>query len=480
MSFLQVEFLLLLLAVLLLQRLARTHRQQNAVLLTASAVFFGWVHPWYVALLAFSVLLDFGVARAMHARPERKTLLLAVSVVGNVALLGVFKYLDFFIGSWQAALGALGLDPGIELLGIALPVGISFFTFQTMSYTIDVYRGQLEPRRSLLDYATFVALFPQLIAGPIERARDLLPQLERRREIRSSEVLSGAGLLLWGAVQKVVIADNIGLYVDRVWTMDDATGPMVWAAALAFTVEILADFGGYSDMARGIGRMLGLRLSVNFRAPYLAASPIEFWQRWHITLSTWLRDYVYLPLVFSDTARRLLPLPAGLATFGRMAVAMAVTMLLSGLWHGARWTCVLWGLWWAILMIGWMALERVVPGRLRRRLLWRVPSTALTFVLTVVSMLIFREPDLASLLAHLSLAPLGGDWQHWIAATVVFELALYGGVLLTLGGALLRRSEAGHPVLQRPEVRAVLWAVGIVAVGLFTRDLGREFIYFRF
>jgi D-alanyl-lipoteichoic acid acyltransferase DltB (MBOAT superfamily) len=480
MSFLQVEFLAFLLVVLALQRLARTHKQQNAVLLLASGIFYGWVHPWYVLLLAFSTLLDFGVVQGMQRRPDRRGALLAVSIAGNLGLLAVFKYLDFFIESWQVALAALGLDPGLEVLGIALPVGISFFTFQTMSYTIDVYRGQLEPRRSLLDYATFVCLFPQLIAGPIERARDLLPQVERRREIRAGDVASGAGLALWGAVQKVVIADNIGLYVDRVWTMEDATGPMVWAGALAFTVEILADFGGYSDMARGIGRMLGLRLSVNFRAPYLAASPIEFWQRWHMTLSTWLRDYVYLPLVFSPLARRLMPLPAAVATFGRMAVAVSLTMLLSGLWHGARWTCVLWGAYWAALMVGWMGLERLVPGRLRRGRAWRAGATAVTFLATVFSMLVFREPDVASLVVHLRLPPLGGDWQHWIAATVVFELALLGGALLAVGGAVLRRAEAGHPLLQRPEVRAVLWALGIVAVGLFTRDLGREFIYFRF
>jgi alginate O-acetyltransferase complex protein AlgI len=482
MSFVQLEFLGFFVVVALLNLVAPSRRIQNAVLLVASGVFYGWVHPWYLGLLAFSTLLDFGAGLGMARWPNRKGALLALSIAGNVFLLGAFKYLDFFIDSWVVALSALGVHTPMHALGIALPVGISFFTFQTMSYTIDVYRGELKPRRSLLDYATFVCLFPQLVAGPIERAAKLLPQIERRRTVTAKRFADGLGLALWGAAQKVVVADNLGLYVDRVWSMDDASGPMVWGAALAFTVEILADFGGYTDMARGVARMLGIELSENFRAPYLASGPLEFWQRWHISLSTWLRDYVYLPLVFSDTARRWLPVPGKgkWHTWGRLCLAMVTTMLLSGLWHGARWTCVLWGLYWGLLMCIWLTAQRIVPARVRRRPGWRFILVPLTFVLTVIGMLIFREPDLAGLVQHLSLAPLGGDWRRWVAASVIVDLAVAGGLLLAFGGWLRRRTVDGPAWLRALPLRTSLWAAGAVALFLFSRETARAFIYFQF
>ena len=261
MTFVQFEFLVFFAMVLALYWRFRQRRMQNAILVVSSLMFYGWVHWWFVGLLIFSTLLDYYVGIAMVERPAKKRQLLTISMCGNLGLLAVFKYLDFFIENVGAVLTALGFAYSPASLGIFLPVGISFFTFQTMSYTFDIYRGKLEPRRDLLDYATFVTMFPQLVAGPVERARNLLPQVEKPRVFDHERFRSGLSLALWGALKKLLVADTVAMYVDKVFAMPEPSAPLIAAATLGFAIQILADFSGYTDIARGTARMMGLATS---------------------------------------------------------------------------------------------------------------------------------------------------------------------------------------------------------------------------
>lgn len=466
MTFIQPAFLALLLIVLAvywgmsaaLHDPDRARRGQNLLLLAASAVFYGWVHPWYLGLLAFSTLLDYGVALGIERHPRHRRALLALSLTGNLGLLGTFKYLGFFVANVAAVLTALGVQPHLPVLQIALPVGISFFTFQTLSYTLDVYRGRIRARSNLIEYATFVCLFPQLVAGPVERARSLLPQIEAPRSFRWAGLRSGLGLALWGAAKKVVIADTLALYVDRVFAMHHAGPLLTWAATLGFAVQILADFSGYTDIARGTARMLGFELMENFRRPYLAASPSEFWRRWHISFSSWIHEYLYLPLCGQDRGR----LRTLLARYG--------ALLLSGLWHGAAWNFVLWGGFHATLLTAWKA----TPWRAPRWL--TVPGM---FACTTVGWLLFRQGDLGELFWTLRWAPWSATADERIAAAVMASIAVLGAGVLGLA-SLLELQLLPRLGRWRLPVETGLWALAAFSLLLFARDSARDFIYFRF
>jgi D-alanyl-lipoteichoic acid acyltransferase DltB (MBOAT superfamily) len=464
LSFVQPAFPLFVAIVLAVYwSLGRT-RWQNFLLLLSSAVFYGWVHPWFLGLLAFSIALDFGCGLAMGQWPEDKTRFLVLSVSGNLGLLGVFKYYDFFASNFASALGALGLMPWPPTLGLLLPVGISFFTFQTLSYTIDVYRGRIEPCRDWVSYATYVSFFPQLVAGPIERADALLPQVAAPRIWNGTQFVDGLGLALWGAVKKVVVADTLALSVDHAFALENPSGAQVWVATLAFAFQIFADFSGYTDIARGTAQMLGFELRENFRAPFAATNPTDFWRRWHISLTTWLHDYLYLPL------RTRLP----------ATTAGAVTLVLAGLWHGASWNFVLWGVWFAAVTLAYRLLQPWKPS-------WsdsapgRGLAIALMFSQVLVGMLIFRIQDFDRLLELLVRPPWAGGPQELVLAGLQLSLAIAGGLVLWLGGYL--RHHVLPAAAQRPwrlPARTTLWATAIVVITVFARDTGRDFIYFQF
>lgn len=465
MSFVDPAFPVFLGVVLVVYWAARTARQQNGVLLLASYLFYGWVHPWLVGLLVFSTVLDWSLGLAMGRWPARRGPLVALSVVGNLGLLGTFKYLDF-VGEVVADGAAL---VGVELtpwrVGLLLPAGISFFTFQTMSYTIDVYRGRLAPHRSLLEHAAFVAMFPQLVAGPIERARDLLPQLGRRRPMVLAQVGAGLTLALWGAVQKLVIADHVALWVDRAFAAADPAPVLIWSAVLGFMVQILGDFSGYSDIARGVGLMCGVRLSRNFDAPYLAASPSEFWRRWHMSFSSWMHEYVYIPLGGSKRGT------------ARWVLAATGSLILAGLWHGAAWNFIAWGAWFAVVMVGWRLVSAWATNPLpatRRPL-----GVILTFTAVAVGMLIFREPDFGRALHWLGRWPLEGSEMDWVGALATLSAAAVGGGALALGGWLERRWSAASDAPWGPTV-LVAGAVCLAALFVLYQDTDRAFIYFQF
>ncbi len=362
-------------------------RTQNAWLLIASYVFYGSWDWRFLSLILISTVVDYFVGQKIYERVEnedkqkaRRWLLL--SLVTNLGILAVFKYYDFFLGSLVALLGAVGIEPAVSTLNIILPVGISFYTFQTLSYSIDIYRGQLKPIRSPLVFAVFVAYFPQLVAGPIERARRLLPQLSQERNFRLADLIGGGRLVIIGLFKKVFVADNLAPYVDQIFSSGSYTTADVMFAGLLFAFQIYADFSGYTDIARGISRMLGIELRLNFDYPYVSSSPQEFWRRWHISLSTWLRDYLYIPLGGNKGGQA--------ATYRNLSL----TMLLGGLWHGAAWNFVMWGGYQGLLLAvhRWISRRRPAKPAVEGRdwSLIRVLKVAFFFQFVCYGWILFR------------------------------------------------------------------------------------------
>ena len=363
------------------------HRGQNRMLLVASYLFYAAWDWRFLGLIVLSTGVDYlvGLRLAQENEEGRRRALLTVSLVTNLGMLGIFKYLGFFVGGFSDMLVAIGLAADPAVLGIVLPVGISFYTFQTLSYTIDVYRRDLEPSDDVLDFALFVAFFPQLVAGPIERASNLLPNIARPRRITWDGVSRGAVLCLLGLIKKVVIADGVAGSVDAVFTGADPTRWDVIVGSWLFAVQIYGDFSGYTDIARGVAMILGFGLMRNFAQPYFAANPQEFWRRWHISLSTWLRDYLYISLGGNRGGR--------VATYRNLML----TMVLGGLWHGAAWNFVLWGAYQGGLLAVHRAIVGPRAGAARRSALapfWRILKVAAFFQVVCYGWLLFRATSL--------------------------------------------------------------------------------------
>jgi D-alanyl-lipoteichoic acid acyltransferase DltB (MBOAT superfamily) len=346
------EFFLLMTAVLLGVVLIRTRTLQLILLLVASYIFYMSWNPIFILLIVYSTLNDYVVGIGLGRARARgwRIFWLVMSCVTNLGLLAVFKYLNFFLDSASLALGFLGVEAWFPAVEVTLPVGISFYTFQSMSYTIDVFRGHQQTERSLLRFAVYVAFFPQLVAGPILRSTGFLPQLHRNVRLLASDLRAGAHLFLVGLVKKVIVADNVAPLADYV--LDAPQGmpsAAIMLAVFAFGIQIYCDFSGYSDMARGLGRMLGYDILLNFNYPYFARSVTDFWRRWHISLSSWLRDYLYIPLGGNRSGT------------GQTYRNLMLTMGLGGLWHGAAWNFVAWGVYQGLLL----ALERATGIRAR-------------------------------------------------------------------------------------------------------------------
>ncbi len=314
--------------------LPKSRRWQNCTLLLASLIFYGWWDYRFLSLILFSTVVDFIIGQQIHKTrtKSKRKILLGISLFTNLGLLGFFKYFNFFQDSFIEAFKFFGSNIEGYSLSIILPVGISFYTFQTLSYTIDVYRKEMKPVAEFIDFATFVTFFPQLVAGPIERAKTIIPQLQTPRMFDYQQAKSGIHLIIFGIFRKIVIADNLGIYVDRIWQYPNAITPyMVVLASVFFSVQIYMDFSGYSRIARGVAQLFGVKLMVNFNYPYKATSFSEFWSRWHISLSTWFRDYLYIPLGGNRRGPK------------RTLINLCLVFTISGLWHGADWSFVLWG-----------------------------------------------------------------------------------------------------------------------------------------
>jgi len=461
-------FILFFAVVYGLYRLTKGRRRQNVLLLAASYVFYAAWDWRFLSLILLNTAVHFLAARRIAAsgRPRSRRILLAAAVAASLVVLGVFKYWNFGVGAMAALLGSVGLRANLPTLNVILPVGISFYTFQAIGYTVDVYRRDVEPARSALDFALFVSFFPQLVAGPIERARDLLPQLERPRRVTREDMRLGLWWLALGYFKKVVLADTLAPFVDHAFANPDIVGGVTSLAGIVgFAVQIYGDFAGYSMIARGLARLMGIRLVENFRMPYLATDPRDFWRRWHVSLSTWLRDYVYIPLGGSRSGR------------ARTLLSLMATMLLGGLWHGAGWNFVVWGAYHGALLAAWRAVE---PGGCPRDipLARRVVRTSITFVLVLFGWLIFRAPNMTQ--AGAILANIAGDFRWTVeagryllpAATLLCLLLAYHAWLERKGDTCaLARTGRGR----RVGAFAFL-VIATVAVGF----QATPFIYFQF
>ena len=366
-------------------------RWQNRWLLVASYFFYGWWDWRFCSLLVFSTVLDYFVSHALFRTNDtkRRKYLLFLSVTGNLGVLGFFKYFNFFVGSFQSLLHSMGFHADMFTLNIILPIGISFYTFQTMAYTIDVYRKMQEPADDFTAFALYVSFFPQLVAGPIERARRLLPQLMKKRVFNYSVIKTGIPLILFGYFKKVVIADSMAPIVESCFHNPvSVSGLDLLFGVYAFAIQIYCDFSGYTDIARGVARFLGINLINNFSAPYFSRSITEFWKRWHMSLSSWLRDYLYISLGGNRKGKI------------RTYINLMITMLLGGLWHGAAWTFVIWG----VLHGMYLAVHKVIlKGRKPDIAGWGdnplgyigdLLKIMVTFHLVCVTWIFFRAPTL--------------------------------------------------------------------------------------
>lgn len=411
----------------------------------------------------------------MEKRTDTKyrRLVLIIGLSANLAILSYYKYVDFLIRTLNGLLPTFGAHETIPLQHILLPIAISFHTFQSMSYLIDVYRGLLRPVRNFLDYQLFVSFFPVLVAGPIERAKHLLPQILGPRRVGRGDVEAGVGLVILGFFKKVIIADNLAPIVDRVFSDDGSSGLAVIMATYAFALQIYGDFSGYTDIARGISRLMGFKLLDNFRQPYFATNPSDFWRRWHISLSTWLRDYLYIPL----GGNRFGPL--------RTYWALSVTMLLGGLWHGASWTFVLWGAYHGALLIANRLMRKgknlgecgPVPGP--GGLVLHGVKVFLFFQLTAVGWLIFRAQDRNTLMSLVARIFHGENWFD--ISTVNVRLIVLLGLItvgLDLWAVTPRRLRArfNMPIW----IKSPAWVLTAVGIVVLAPENISSFIYFQF
>ena len=395
MVFSSTTFLLAFLPLVAILYYICPRKLRNGLLLVFSLLFYGWGEPKYILIMLFSTVFDYCNGLAIgHFRSKGREggakAVLVISVVGNLSILGFFKYTDFAISNLNGLLGT-----AIPALGLLLPIGISFYTFQTMSYTIDVYRGLVPPQRNIVDFGAYVTLFPQLIAGPIVQYKTVAYDLEHRRE-SVSEASEGLQRLVIGLGKKVLIANQMGAIWEDIAAMSDPTAITAWIGAIAYTFQIYFDFSGYSDMAIGLGRVFGFHFLENFNYPYVSRSVTEFWRRWHISLSTWFRDYLYIPLGGNRVSR------------GKQIRNLLIVWALTGFWHGAAWNFLFWGLYYALLLMG----ERYCWGRG-----WERMPAALrhmgAMLLVMLGWLLFRASGTEQILLFLRAMVGAGEVGLW-------------------------------------------------------------------
>lgn len=473
-------FILFLILVLSLYH-TTSWRIQNLLLLLASYIFYAFWDWRFIALLATSTIVDYLVALQLQARtdPRARKALLMLSLGANLGMLGFFKYFNFFIDSAITALDSLGVEANPPLLQVVLPVGISFYTFQTLAYTIDVYRGHLKPTRDFATYALYVCYFPQLVAGPIERAARLLPQLQSRRHITQKDWNEGAQLILWGFLKKVAIADSLARFVNDAFADPAAHSPaFLWLSMYCFAIQIYCDFSGYTDIARGTSRLFGINLMENFRQPYLSASITEFWRRWHISLSSWLRDYLYIPLGGNRHGE------------GKRYRNLMLTMLLGGLWHGAAWTFVLWGGLHGLLL----ALHRFATRGGSHSPAQKPKSIAakfslglkifITFHLVSLAWIPFRAQNWSTMTAFLK------GLTHWssmgtfadlVSTGIVDNLLFYALLIIVLDiMCWIRGRELPFSDTHHWAIRGTAYGIGLITLAFIRGGDGEPFIYFQF
>jgi alginate O-acetyltransferase complex protein AlgI len=445
-------------------------------LLTAGSFFFyACFNRWLALIICVSTALDYGIARGLDASSSQRLrrLLLTVSLVANLGLLAYFKYANFFLKSLQDALDALGTPSSFALLSVVLPIGISFYTFEAINYIVDVYRKRTPAEKDLGNFMLFITFFPHLVAGPIVRARDFLPQIHRRKRWDWPRMQLGVQYILMGLFKKLAIANHLALYADPVFAHPDQyrSGP-AWIALVAYALQIYCDFSGYTDLALGTAHLLGYKLAQNFNMPYLAASVSEFWHRWHISLSTWLRDYLFIPLGGSRGSNR------------QTCRNLLITMTLGGLWHGANWTFVVWGILHGLFLITHRSFRAFCERRPRLdHLLQTLPGTVLrvafTFLCVCFGWVFFRAATFATAADFLHRLvvqnPLG------LGADLGPQSLIYIVALVVVCHALAHRDLWQRIAVRLPApVMGLGYAAALTLVLLLTSNSNQTFIYFQF
>ncbi len=469
MLFNSIEYLIFLPIVFILYWLLKSsYKNQNILLLISSYVFYGWWDYRFLSLIIFSSFLDYYVGLKIDetAEASQKKRWLLVSLCSNLGLLGIFKYYNFFADSFASTMSTIGWEVNDLTLNIILPVGISFYTFQTLSYSIDIYRGQIKATKDMVGFFTFVSLFPQLVAGPIERASNLIPQIENKRTLNTNLIKTGIFQIFIGLFRKVAIADNLGIYVDSVYANQDIhNGSTLLIATVFYAFQIYFDFSGYSDIAIGSAKLFGFNFSRNFNFPYFSKTLTEFWRRWHMSLSFWLRDYLYISLGGNRkgiilTYRNLL-----------------LTMLLGGLWHGSSWNFVIWG---GIHGL-FLSLEKYTFSVLKINT-FNALGYIYTFVVVLIAWIFFRAPDFtsaSSIIGKLFSFDFGpafiGDINAFVNAIVLLSL----GVLVDLKIVSSNSSLENYGIRFSSLNLSVIVSVIILILCLFY-STAENFIYFQF
>jgi alginate O-acetyltransferase complex protein AlgI len=465
MFFQSVAFLIFFAVVFAIYWKIQNHRARMIWLLFASCVFYMSWHPVLILLILFSASVDYFMALKLATLTElwQRRALLILSISTNLSLLLFFKYTDFLLSTSHTVVGWFGVDYPLRTLDLLLPLGISFYTFETISYIVDVYRGKQAPVRNVLDYAIYIMFFPHLLAGPIVRPADFLPQVGRPKRFNWARLHLGVQYFLRGLFKKAVLADHLAAIVDPVFAAPSQYGSTgIWLAALAYTGQIYCDFAGYSDMAVGLAHGLGFKLPNNFNLPYVAVNIADFWRRWHISLSSWLRDYLYIPLGGNR---------GGTAATYRNLI---LTMLLGGLWHGANWNFAVWGLYHGVLL----ALHRAVPFPINGRV-GRLLAQMLTFLSVVVGWVFFRArsfTDIETLLSRMCWPTegLSVDRLHTLIALCCLTIVFLGHAL----GERIHWQRWGR-LVPAPVMGCGLVLMIFLVQGLMPAN-GKVFIYFRF
>ena len=446
-------------------------KHQNAIILISSYIFYGWWDFRFLLLILLSTFVDFIIGKAISKQIEKKKQkwLLSYSILLNLSILGFFKYYNFFIESWIELVSLFGYQiKSTWTLSIILPVGISFYTFQTMSYTIDVYRKKIKPTNNLIAFASFVAFFPQLVAGPIERATNLLPQILNKRTFNYQQGIQGLRLILWGLFKKIVIADSLSVMVDSIFeNYQDFGGGTLFLGVIYFAFQIYCDFSGYSDIAIGTSKLFGFELMSNFKFPYFSRNVGEFWRRWHISLSTWFRDYLYIPLGGSKNGT--------LKTIRNIFIIFIV----SGFWHGANWTFISWGLFHSILFIPSFIFQTnrkytnsIIGEKTILPSLKELFQVGTTFALVTIGWVFFRSATITDAIEYISQILFHFDLKSQYKSGIPYALVL---IFLEY---LIRKDERLnfkiHPVLEN-----IIYVL-IFLITLFFYSKPSNFIYFQF
>jgi alginate O-acetyltransferase complex protein AlgI len=446
---------------------------QNFLILAASYLFYGWWDWRFLGLIVISSIVDFYVGQALGkaTNPKKRKLLLATSLATNLGILGFFKYFNFFLENLVTSFGSLGIELHSTTLQIILPVGISFYTFQTLSYSIDIYRGKLEPVDDAIRFFAFVSFFPQLVAGPIERAAQLLPQFSVPRKFEFDKAADGVKQILWGLFKKVVIADNLAFHVDYIFTnYESLPASVLVMGAVFFAFQIYGDFSGYSDIAIGTARLFGFDLMKNFATPYFSRDIGEFWRRWHISLSTWFRDYVYIPLGGNRVSK------------GRQIWNSLVTFTVSGLWHGANWTFIIWGFLNGLYYVPSILLKTakkrgVVAQNTFFPNIKEFGQMITTFSLVTLAWIFFRAENVSHAF----------DYILHLFSTSIFEVpsSNRGPIPYIIGLILIewfqRKRDHGLELTSFPRwVKPAFYIIIVMIVLLFGFDDSESFIYFQF